>query len=165
VEKVRRDNAAFLLKTKWTVPLRAVAGIALLLKILPVRMDRLSGDLRLIRSAGWRVRSECCIASALLAFRTSTDLQHNKEQIGEYPISCPILAFVRRAGEKPAWLIRKITFAYRTKRFNIRGTVSRPEIASFWHPEYQVYRRGTKPSARSKGWITASFSVKIQSSE
>jgi hypothetical protein len=40
--------------------------------------------------------------------------------------------------KNPGWRVEKITFAYKTKRFDILGTVSTFEIASFWYSEYQA---------------------------
>jgi len=128
-------------------------------------MDRLTRDLRLIRSVRPPVTSESASFPILLAFEISTDVQHNKEQSGEFPNSCPILASVKPdarkirhgAEGKPPLL---------TAESNLTSAEGlRPlKIASFWHREYQPWKRGTKPSARPKGSIAASFSVNIQSS-
>lgn len=128
-------------------------------------MDRLTRDLRLIRSVRPPAASESASFPILLAFEISTDVQHNKEQSGEFPNSCPILASVKPdarkirhgAEGKPPLLTAESNL---TSAEGIRPL----KVASFWHREYQPWKRGTKPSARPKGSIAASFSVNIQSS-
>ena len=151
------------LKTKGTVPLQAVAGIALLLKTLPVRTYRLSGDLRLIRSASCGVIQGA--ASLPLGCRFEYQLMFNiiKSKLKKARFHDPSRITFGPMAKSLACRVGKITLAYRTERFDVRRPVSPSEIAGFWHSEYWVYKRGTRPSAHSKKWITAPFSVRIHS--